>query len=468
MSRLLNLELNDINDGNTAKRCALTQEYNSDLFDDNIPREVAITRFKIPINLMELMIVDNPNDPDYLIQFENDIASQSLIQNYTNIATTNMCPNTVNKIYSPGDLIEAVNRGFARAHRGLLDNFGFFIKSSSFSDVAFITGGNTEGNFNISAIGLLETSYVKLTISNFVLTAAAGQETALCNIMLSSPGSSIQCRVASAVLLQANKTYVFETGGVNTYSAVKRSDNTLDNSFSISPMESFLKFKNISPDGNWKLVIRSSGNETTLDIKLNATLETCTPPLNTSFRFPNQPPLVDYDDKGFITWHLPEQFIYNDFRIKLGNKLKTIFNYYKVAPDDGYVRFPVVAFSDTLNQILTFKQESPRLYNMVQAERIQISLFGFAIDRDVNNDQSPSSAITSFIMPSDDVLGFTEISYSTDASIKPYRRYRIQNTANLNHFSLSVEIVYKDGLRKPLFIETGSTWGLMLSIFEVV
>lgn len=468
MSRLTNLELNDINDTAVAKRCSLVQEYNSALFTDDLEREIAITRFKIPINLMELMIVDTANDPDYLIQFECDISSASLIKNYTNLGTSNLAPSTLNKIYSPSDLIEAVNRAFARCHRNILSNFAFFIKSASFTNIGFVTGGNTEGNFNISAVGLLQTSYVRLTLSGFQLVSTAGQETALCNIILSSPGSSIQCRVASAVLLESGKSYVFEIGGLNTYSSAKKSDNTLDNTTTISPMESFLKFKNISPDGNWKLIVKSSGNQTILDIKLSATLECSTPPTNGVFKFPNQSPVVDYDTEGFVKWYIPELFLYNDFRIKLGDKLKTILNYYKVVSDDGYVRFPIVSYSETLDQILTFKQESPRLYNMVQAERLQISLFGFNIDRDLNNDQNPSSAITSFLMPSDQVINFTEITYNTDSSIKPYRRYRMQNTNNINRFNLSVEVVYKDGLRKPLFIETGSTWGVMLSIFEVV
>jgi hypothetical protein len=469
MSRLTNLELNDVNENNLAKLCAITQEYQSSLFEDEIPREIAITRFKIPINLMELMIIDQANDPDYLVQFENDISSASLIKNYTNIGTAYMAPTTLLKIYSPGDLVEAVNRAFMRAHRAIISNFTSFIKTSSFSNVGFITGGNTEGNFNISATGLLQTSYVKLTLSNYVLTSTAGQETALCNIDLASPGSSIICRVASAVLLESGKTYVFETGGVYTYSSVKRSDNTFDNSQTISPMESFLKYKNISPDGNWKLIIRTSGNNTILDIKLSATLEVCATPIGSGvggFRYPNQPPIVDYDEKGFITWSVPEIFLYSDFRIKLGNKLKTILNYYKVTNDDSYVRFPIVVFSDNKDQILTFKQESPRLYNMVQCERLQISLFGFNIDRDSNNDLNPSSAITSFLLPSDEVMNFTEITYNTDSSIKPYRRYRMHSN-NINRFTLSIEVVYKDGLRKPLFIESGSSWGLMLSIFEV-
>ena len=36
MSRLTNLELNDVNENNLAKLCAITQEYQSSLFEDEI------------------------------------------------------------------------------------------------------------------------------------------------------------------------------------------------------------------------------------------------------------------------------------------------------------------------------------------------------------------------------------------------------------------------------------------------
>ena len=465
MSRLTNLELNDLNTGSESKRCILLQDFTSALFNDDIPREVAITRFKIPITLMDLMIIDNSNDPDYMIQFEADILVTPLVQTYTNLGTAYLQSTTINRILSPNDFIEYVNRALARAHRDVMRFFTSFRKNHSFSAGRFRTGHTTERNLAISAAGLTQCYYVKLVLDGFTVINQSGNEVNLVNIDLKSP-SGVSCRVASSVLLQSGKVYIFENAGINSYSYAKNSDNTLDSTYSITPMESFLKFKEEAIDGNWKLVITTPGLGS-IDININAELEVSSPANGSFFRFPNQPPIVDFDSDGFISWHIPERFLFNDFRIKLGNKLNSILSYHKIAHSSGYVKFPILTFSTNLDQIVSLKQEANRLYNIVQPERIQISLFGLNIDRDLNNDLNPSTAITSFLLPSDEVIKFMELSYNTDASVKPYRRYRLQNMTNLNRFTISVEVVYKNGVRRDLYMESGASFNLMLSFFEV-
>lgn len=467
MSRLLNLELNDINETESNKQCVIEQNLTSSLFSDDISRELAITRFKIPINLMELMNINIVNDPEFLIQFESDILKELEIETFTNTGTTYLMPTSINPIFSPGDFIEYVNRGFARAHRNVITNFISFIKSVTANDLIFNTLGSpvTERNLNISASGTTECYYVKLILDNYRVNSAPPNEIGLVNISLASPGGVV-CRIASSVLLEAGKQYVFENGGVLSYSAAKKSDNKLNTTYPIVPMETFLKFKDEAIHGNWKLIITTPGFGS-IDITINAQLEVCTPATNANFRYPNQPPIVEFDEKGFIEWHIPERFLHGDFRIKLGARLKTVLSYYKTVPADGYMKFPILAFSSGINGIASFVQESARLYNIVSCERIQISLAGINLDRDLNNNRNPSNAITSFLLPSDEVIHFTEITYNTDASVRPYRRYRLHNSANLNNFKLSVEVIYRDGSRKDLYIEPHSSWNLMLSFFEV-
>jgi hypothetical protein len=133
----------------------------------------------------------------------------------------------------------------------------------------------------------------------------------------------------------------------------------------------------------------------------------------------------------------------------------------------NYVEFPVFTLTPALDQIKTIRQEAPKIYGIVQAEKIQISSNGINMDRDLNNDSVPSNAITTFLLPSDRVVEFTEIEYTTDASVKPFRRYRLNNTLNLNRFTLSIEVVYKNGLRRPLYIEPDHSMNIMLSFFQI-
>jgi hypothetical protein len=465
MSRLTNLELNDLNTTTEPKRCLLLQDFTSALFNDEISREVAITRFKIPITMMDLMLIDNTDDPDYMIQFEADILVTPLVQTYTNLGTAYLQKTSINRILSPNDFIEYCNRALARAHRDVMRFFTSFIKDNSFSAGSFKTGVTTERNIAISSVGTTQCYYIKLILDGFTVVTQSLNEVNLVNIDLKSP-SGISCRVASSVLLESNKVYIFENGGIISYGYAKLNNNTLDATYTITPMESFLKFKDQAIDGNWKLVITTPGLGS-IDITINAQLQVSTPANGSNYRFPNQPPIVDFDSDGFISWHIPERFLYNDFRIKLGNKLKSILSYHKIAHSSGYMKFPILTFASTLDQIVTLKQEANRLYNIVEPERIQISLFGMNIDRDLNNDLNPSTAITSFLLPSDEVIKFTELSYNTDASVKPYRRYRLQNMNNLNRFTISVEVVYKNGLRRDLYMEANASFNLMLSFFEV-
>ena len=465
MSRLTNLELSTLNTLSVPKRCLLEQEFQSSLFTDEIEREAAITRFKIPITLMDLMLIETENDPDFLIQLENDFLITANTATYTNVGFTYLQPTSRNRILSPSDFIEYVNRGLARAFNNSMGLFTTFYKNHTNTNSSYKTGVNTSRNMSIASAGTTQCSHVKLILNNFTVVTQSANEVNLVNIDLKSP-SGLSCRVASCVLLEAGKIYIFENGGINSYSSAKQDNNTLEATYSMTPMESFLKFKDEPINGNWQLLIYTPANGS-IDITINSQLEVASPPHNSNFRFSNQPPVVDFDDKGFISWSLPERFLYNDNRIKLGNKLKTVLNYYKVTEDDGYVKFPLLTFSSALDQIITLKQEANRLYNIVQPERLQISLFGMNIDRDFNNDLNPSSAITSFLLPADEVINFTEITYNTDASIKPYRRYKLHNLNNLNRFNISVEIVYKDGKRRELFMESNATFNLMLSIFEI-
>lgn len=465
--RLMNLELNSYNNSSQPALAIIQQDLSTQLFPDsqNSLYEVSITRFRIPISDMQLMLIDD--NSEYYVQIEADVAHTTSSASISNIGTAYLQPTSINTIRSPADFIEYINRALARAHRQLISNFTSFIATTSASSQTFTTASPTK-NVAISLSGATQTYYVKLTFSNYVLNSVTGSEQALVNIDLTSPAGT-KVRVAAGFLFEAGKTYVFEDGGIKSYNQSKTgfTGPTLDTSYSITPLSTFLAFHDGTPNGNWVLSVSSCGVNT-FSMNLNYSLEVCSPPLAANkFQFPEQPPVIDLDDNGYISWNLTERFLQQNFRIKLGDSIKSILNINKVALSN-YVEFPVFTLSAALDQIKTIKQEAPKIYGIVQAEKIQISANGLNMDRDLNNDSVPSNAITTFLLPSDRVIDFTEIEYTTDSSIKPWRRYRLNNTSNLNRFTLSVEVVYKNGSRRSLYIEPDHSLNIMLSFFQIL
>ena len=71
--QLQNLELNLFNSTSDVTPCVIRQDYNSEIFPDsqNALYELAITRFRIPISTMELMLI--ADNTEHYIQIEADV-----------------------------------------------------------------------------------------------------------------------------------------------------------------------------------------------------------------------------------------------------------------------------------------------------------------------------------------------------------------------------------------------------------
>ena len=163
---------------------------------------------------------------------------------------------------------------------------------------------------------------------------------------------------------------MFENGGIKSYNQAKTgfTGPTLDTSYSITPLSTFLAYHDSPATGTWVLTVSSCGVNT-FSMNLNYTLEVCTPPLAANkFQFPEQPPVIDLDDNGYISWNVTERFLHENMRIKLGNSLKAILNINKIALSN-YVEFPVFTLTPALDQIKTIRQEAPKIYGIVQAFR---------------------------------------------------------------------------------------------------
>lgn len=466
LDRLTNIELSFHNTKTTPQVCELFQNFDSELFPNsqNDVYDLAITRFRTSITEMDLMIIEDTTD--YSIAIETDIVWEPAPSTYLCAGVSGLQLTNINRILSPGDYVEFVNRALHRCHRNLL-NGRFLSNVQALTAVnVTLTQSSITRTISPSFIGTSKTYYVKLTLSNFSVTSSVEGSRVLVDIDLETPDGK-KARVAAAVVLESGKQYRFHNGGIRSFNqAINREDDTLDTTYDIAPLDSFLKFKDSNPSGDWKLYVRPRGVNT-YSIKLTHELEVSSVPgEGLDWELPNQPPSVSFDNAGFLSWSFPERFLYGNMRIKLGNMLKQSLNLNKIAISN-YIELPVFVLTPALDQIVTFKQEAPKLYSIVDVEKLDIIVEGFSLDRDILNGGARSNALTSFMIPKDDVIQFTEVEYVTDSSIKPWRRYRLDTASGINKFRIAINAVYKSGLSRPLLIEPHHCFNLMLSFFLV-
>jgi hypothetical protein len=466
--RLTNLELNFYNNSSTSQLCRLSQTFPSELFPNsqNETYDMAVTRFRVSITEMDLIIIDDTTD--YTIEIEAPVITTiaeagGADPNYVNRGTANLQLTSINRILSPSDYIEYVNRALARAHRDMLGDWQFASSTVGIDNAGFNSAGTFTRSVSSLITGTTECFYVKMTLDQYQLIST-NTYPALINIDLINPSGTV-ARVAAGIVLEPNKKYTFHNGGIRSFNqSLNRETNTLDNTYDIAPLETFLKFKDETLDGNWSIRITPAGlGSFNFTLKFTITLSQV-PTVGSTWKLPNQPPVVNFDADGFLTWSFPERFLHNNMRIKLGNALKQSLNLNKIALS-RYVELPIVTLSDNLDQIVNFKQECPKLYSIVDVEKIDVVVEGISMDRDILNGGSRSNALTSFMIPKDKVIDFTELEFVTDAGTKPWRRYRLDNSTGISSFEVSINAVYKDGTSRALLIEPYHSFNCMLSFF---
>ena len=461
MPKLINLELSLFNNTADNIEAKLIENFNSALLKKADDYELCISRFRLPLTTAPIHKITDTTG--YEITLESNTLHLATSGGYEQSGSSTLQLTSLNPIYSPTDFKEYVNRCLWRSHRELISNFSAFIDEVTNTKV--FAHNSTDQTMAISLTGATETYNVKLTLDNYSLESAVGGEIPLINVDLVSPSGTI-CRVASSVLLSENTSYEFTNGGVVAYDAAV-SENTIniDGELTISPKETFLKFKDDAADGNWIVRVSPAGAHS-LEVSIRCTLEVCAPPTSAGrFQYPSQPPVVTLTD-NYFSWNIPERFIHSGMRIKLGDKLKQILTLNKYAISN-YIELPITSISTDIDQIKTFKQEAKKIFMLNQLEKVLIVSNSLPVQRDYTNNEVPSSAIASFILPSDELEEFTEVSYVTDASIKPWRRYRLLTQTELSNFDISAILKYKDGSEEKLYLEPSQSMNVLLSFFEV-
>lgn len=461
-----NLDLYVYNDTNNNIDAVINEQFNGNLVDDASKYSMAITRFHIPINSAELMKIIVPSDPDYAITIESNVLHTALGADIFQSGVGYMDVGSIMPIYTPSDFVESCNRTIARAWTNLIDgsnDFSSFVEIDTTNNAPFQTAGSLNSTTSI-ALTSTTTYAVQLTISNFNVVATAGSEVPLVNIDLTNAVGS-KVRVASSIILEPSNSYTFKIGGNLDQSNVGTS---LDSKYSYLPKETFLKFSDQQTNGNWTLTISPCG-ENSLNVTASWTLGVYKPPSHSTdsnrYALPNLLPNISLDSSGYFTWTVHEKFLRSGMRIKLGSKIANILSLSKNS-FSNYVEFPISLFSTGLNEVVSFKAESPKLYAINRIMKIHLSSNTLPLSKDYSNNSIASSAITSFDVPGDQLEQFTYASYSTDAGVIPLRRYKFQSQASISVFNLDFSVQYADGSIQKLQLKPGEYMSVLVSLFK--
>lgn len=462
MADMENLDILLYNDTDNLLKAEVRETFQSAFLENPGDYSLAINRFQIPLSNVDILkITDNT---DYSIQMELDNVHTAAGAGYKTTAIDYLPLTSSYRYLTPRDFVEAINCTFNSVHKKLLDtNFGSFIDSVNSNNLAFQTAGVLSQNIAVSIAGSTSTYGVELTISDFTQVTQVGAEPDLVNIYLQSPiGSS--CLVAQGVILLGG-SYSFSDSSVIT----QPFSETLVSNTVYKPIESFLKFKDDNPTGNWVLQIVPSGNNS-LDITVDSVLKVYGTPKHASddnrFHLHNQSPIITLDDSGYFSITLMERFIRSGIRIKYGKGLRNILSLEKKANSNGYLKLPITTLSTTLDQFKTFKSEAPNIYQMTTIDKILISTNSLPCQKDIGLANKPSNAISSFIIDGSQIEQSTHAIYSFDSGVMNHKRYKLTSTRPLYSFNIVAQIQRKNGDVEDIYLDVNENMTLQIAFYR--
>ena len=453
-----NLDLSRYNDTDQDISAEITVQSRGNLIDN--PREcsVSITRFRCPLTTIPIHRITTANDPNYAIEIRANL-DLGTKQEFSGVSYMDV--EGVHPLYSPSDFTEQINRTIARAWYNLIDDN---LELASFKEVVtntstFSTSSSTSLTMPVT-LAATNCYGVKLDLS--AITPSSINDTPMINIDLVNP-TGLSCRVASGVQVSNGDSYSFHTGGQRDQGAV---DLTLDANYSYQPIDSFLKFSQAQTNGNWIIVISQCGS-TSMNVDVTCTLSVYKAPQASDtarYDLPYLLPNLSLDSSSYTNWSISEKFIKANMKLYVGNHLKSFLSISKRA-DSNYIRFPISSLSAGLDQIVVFVSDSNNIFSINQISKLLI-FCDLPVQKDLYAGDSPSFALTSFVIPGNLIEQATEVSYSTDAGTIPWRRYQLMSDKEVDSLNISARVQYNNGEIKVVELSPGQTFQAMLSIFK--
>jgi hypothetical protein len=122
----------------------------------------------------------------------------------------------------------------------------------------------------------------------------------------------------------------------------------------------------------------------------------------------------------------------------------------------------------TANSVISFQQDNMNLNTFCNILRVLVKSATLSTNSDRNvgtNLLSSSDSITDFTVDIENGT-LSDLAYSTDASIIPWRVYDLLNSSALRNIDVSIDVEYANGITRPLILAPGFQAIIRLSFFE--
>jgi hypothetical protein len=472
---VVTIEFHKNNDTNDIINSDIVRSFgNNPLLEDTSNLFLYLSRFIIPLTSVEIARIEDPSQ--YYITLEVPF-QQNPEDNSVEIksATSYFFPRSKFKIFSPTDYLHQINRCFYDAYRllcGSISSNAIYPYHRTISSNLIYNDTDIDNDIVCGALSGDALVFVQLKLSDFQDNTETSDEP-LVSIYLISPTGE-KALVASAIKLEANKTYVFS----DVCLGLSQNKTTLpvnnNGNAEYTPLELFSsKFYNIAGFGTWTLRIQPCSYNL-LDFSIDSELY-CqhVPKASNKFDFsPIAPVYTLNKSSSFLSLSLHEKFIISGVKIKPSPKLKQLVRLDKASISDEFLQIvprSLTYAGNAENCIVTFEQEIPKLYLMSQIEQLLIESNNLSISRDLGASQNVlTNVISSFVLNADEVLNFNQAVYSYDGDTAKLRRYRFNpNSGALSELNLKFSVKYTDGSVYPIELLPGETVSGLVSIAKI-
>ena len=391
---------------------------------------------------------------------------------------------------SAGDVIEGINRALAYSHFNMLydvsntmsneSSYGYhlvnlsssYIDTNTYNTIAF--NSYTPNSFESRVCGVRLMLQMSITTPGVPFSVILGNANNECLVVSTSTNQPEYKQIN-------NICYFAEYGFNSIYKGANVNYNGVSNVF--YPQESFLTFSNAGSGGAWYISVVNTSNSTVakrITGNIVARLE-----VFELANIPSTPPVFGITSANKLELLYQQHYPVNNIKILVTPKLyrmlsftgqSGIFNNKFDAFELIWPNFPLThplyssivsnSAQKTVNgySTLVFTQFSSTVYRLNNVTNILVMAQALGKAGEYFNDYYQQQVVQDFIVNTENDMG--DLIFSTDASILPYRRYRLQSDTSLNQLSFSIYVKYKDGSIARVTMPPGTQYSMKIGFFK--
>lgn len=498
----INLQVIQNNFTNDEQEFRYNQIFNNNLLDRQNEFAVSVTRLKVPCSKIESFVIKDKSKYYFTLSSTNITNSA----NYQLATAIEYLPDETGltedpneyvgpvRYYSPKQMIDLFNRvlfrlwiGYCRLWPNYQIDSGILIANWKTTQQASWTKNIVVTAQPNSFIANVELRVYRFITSNTPITSTDASTFTPVDLptkltLIHPDGTEVivySGGLASYIDLNnydTNRYVKFSEGAYNTCSKITLEGSNRPYRTYLPYAESFLKLQGKTTiSGTWVLKYDTFAN-TYGEMAFALHVDT----LPTGFDLPQTPPAFDLDSSdNRLSLTLEENFIKSDITIGMSSTMKSMIDFgplYHVknnligaSNDYIFKPPPIILDSSLVSKTYTYKQDSPHLSSLSNIERLLLTTSSMSVENDFiysNTALTYTNQLADFTLDlSQD--GLSDLIYTTDASIMPWRRYALKSPNSLANMGLDCVVVYTNGLQKTLVLPPNSNFLARLSFFRV-